>query len=332
MPATLEITSPSPVKPPRRGSRFRPSFRFGHLLEWMAHGVGIGCVAGLLLRVTLQDRIPRLAILFYMTPLIVLTIGLLGVAVVYWFRRRIFRSKYAMILAILCAGWWASSCVSWRSQPSDTPKTAVLLWNTQRGAAGWPSVADFIRVHDAPIIGLVEAARNTAERQEFWINEFQDRTVVTFRQQMVLITQYDILSQEQGELVPGSFYARVDLRLNHQTLTVFLVDIQSKAWGTHRPAALKSLKDRIASITENPVIVMGDFNTPTDSVFFDSWRTSMRNAFEESGRGESATWPTPFPVLALDHIWLTNGVKSLTTRHLTSRCSDHQAVISELTW
>ncbi len=332
MPATLEITSPSPVKPPRRGSWFRPSFRFGHILEWMAHGVGMGCLAGLLLRITFQDRIPRLATLFYMTPLVVLAIGMLGVATVYWFRGRNHFAKLALILATLCGGWWATSCVYLRAQPSETPKTTVLLWNTQRGAGGWPGVAKFIRTHDAPLIGLVESAQHLAERQEFWIKEFADRNVVTFRQQMALITQYEILSQEQGELCPGSFYARVDLQLETQPVTVFLVDIQSKAWGTHRPAALKSLEERIASVTENPVIVMGDFNTPTDSVFFDSWRRSMRNAFEESGRGESATWPTPFPVLALDHIWLTNGAHSLTTRHLTSSCSDHQAVSSELTF
>ncbi|WP_390881414.1 endonuclease/exonuclease/phosphatase family protein [Thalassoroseus pseudoceratinae] len=328
----LETESPPDASSSWNGLRFRRDSGFAQFLEWIANSAAVVCIVGLLLRVTFQDRIPRLAVVYYMTPLIMLAVGYLGVAVVYWFRRKRRRATWALVFAVLCSGWWLNSCVFLHASSDATPKMSALLWNTQRGAHSWLKIAEFIRAHDAPIIGLVEAAPIITNHHEFWNREFDDRTVVTFDHQMVVMTQGEVIATEQGVLHPGSFFGRVDLRLHSKTLTVFIVDIKSKAWGTHRANALNALKDRIASVTENPVMVLGDFNTPTDSAFFDTWRPSMRNAFEESGRGQSATWPRPLPVLSLDQIWLAGDIHSLTTRHLTSPYSDHQAVVTELTW
>lgn len=332
MSTTLEAEPPPVESSAPHSSWFRQDSGVAKIAERIAHIVGGVCVLGLLLRLTFRDHIPRIAVVYYMTPLIVQSVSYFGIAAVFWWRRKIPWAELSVCLAVLCAGWWGSSCLFLKANPNEPSQVSVLLWNTQRGVHAWPKIAEFLRDHDAPIIGLVEAATITAERPEFWINEFTDRNVVTFPHQLAVITKAEVLSREHGELHPGSFYGRVDLRWKQQVLTVFVVDIKSKAWGTHREAALKSLEELVGKVTENPAIVMGDFNTPTDSVFFDSWRTTMRNSFEESGQGHAATWPIPFPVLSLDQIWLVGDIHSVSTRHLAPRLSDHQVVVTKLAW
>ena len=39
-------------------------------------------------------------------------------------------------------------------------------------------------------------------------------------------------------------------------------------------------------------------------------------------------WPVPFPVLSLDHIWLSRDLRALRCAHGGSWLSDHRAVIA----
>jgi endonuclease/exonuclease/phosphatase family metal-dependent hydrolase len=80
------------------------------------------------------------------------------------------------------------------------------------------------------------------------------------------------------------------------------------------------------------VVLMGDFNTPSDSVHFDSLRQGFQNAFETGGNGNAATWPVPLPVLAIDHIWTNRLVRVHSARHAGSVQSDHKAVFAELSF
>lgn len=75
---------------------------------------------------------------------------------------------------------------------------------------------------------------------------------------------------------------------------------------------------------------MGDFNTPPDSVHFKPIRQGFRNAFEIRGNGYSATWPIPLPLLTIDQIWTSHGIRVSRCECAWSWYSDHRPLLAEL--
>ena len=57
---------------------------------------------------------------------------------------------------------------------------------------------------------------------------------------------------------------------------------------------------------EPRTLVVGDFNTPYDSVAFDRWRYQWFHGLSQSTRTPgAATWPVGLPLLSIDHVWLS---------------------------
>jgi endonuclease/exonuclease/phosphatase (EEP) superfamily protein YafD len=125
-------------------------------------------------------------------------------------------------------------------------------------------------------------------------------------------------------------YRRLDVVAADQRLTLFIVDMRSNPFVSRRECLLQLAEDADA-LGDRPLVVVGDFNTPSDSAHFDPLRIGHRHAFEASGSGYSATWPVPLPVLCLDHIWINRWVDVSKCRHDWSSASDHRPVLAELT-
>ena len=63
--------------------------------------------------------------------------------------------------------------------------------------------------------------------------------------------------------------------------------------------------DLMASLNMRTLVV-GDFNTPYDSVAFDPWRYQWFHGLSQSSRTPgAATWPIGLPLLSIDHVWLS---------------------------
>jgi endonuclease/exonuclease/phosphatase (EEP) superfamily protein YafD len=93
-----------------------------------------------------------------------------------------------------------------------------------------------------------------------------------------------------------------------------------------RAAAFDALEQLLAGLRGEPLVVMGDFNTPSDSVFFDPLRRDLHSAFETAGTGYAASWPMPFPVLAIDQVWASDSVRVRSCHLAGSSASDHRLV------
>ena len=77
-------------------------------------------------------------------------------------------------------------------------------------------------------------------------------------------------------------------------------------------------------------IILGDFNTPPESVWFREWRTrGFTLANDAPRRGFRETWAYGLPLLTLDHVWLAPGWRALRCERLRLG-SDHLAVKVEL--
>jgi len=70
-------------------------------------------------------------------------------------------------------------------------------------------------------------------------------------------------------------------------------------------------------------IVLGDFNVPYESKFFNDIKKEFKHAFNEKGSGFRETWFYNIPLLSLDHIWVSKDLEVKKTQKIISWQSDH---------
>ena len=297
--------------------------------RWLAVFLVVLWVAGTLLRLTIRDRVPLLAVLFYATPPIILSaIAFLAAGFLLKSHCRRF-AAVAAIFGVVCAGWWSYSSFYRYDPPSADEEFRVLFWNCRYGYHGWKSVAKEIHRIDAPLVGLVEADDHTEKRKEFWRWEFVDYDIASLGGGIVLMTRGQIVRSRLVQLTSGGRCGEFEVLLDGKQLMVFVVDIKSNPFVSRREP-LEKLIALVESTRDKPTVLMGDFNTPADSAFLDDLRSAFRNAFETAGDGYAATWPLPVPVLTLDQVWVSRDLQLHGCRHLWTSSSDHRPVVTRM--
>jgi hypothetical protein len=285
----------------------------------------------ILLRLTWKDSLPGLAPFFYATPLALIWSGWAVSSALFFMARKRSLAVLSAVMAVACWAWWQQACLFAAPQVPTTESLKVVFWNTARLKSGWPALSGRISELSCPLMGFVEAGAHQPKDRERWQRDFPLHQPVFFGNGMVLLTQARVLETASGPLGKGSHYGRARLEWDGRHFTVFLVDIHSSPFRS-RAEPLKALTELAREISSEPVVLMGDFNTPADSVHFDPLRGDFRNSFEAAGRGNSATWPVPGPVLAIDQIWTSRQVAANRVWHDGSLQSDHAAVIAELSF
>jgi endonuclease/exonuclease/phosphatase family metal-dependent hydrolase len=110
---------------------------------------------------------------------------------------------------------------------------------------------------------------------------------------------------------------------DHGELTVVVADIRSQPWISREQALAAILR---AAGDDPRAIILGDFNTPPESVWFREWRTrGFALANDAPRRGFRETWAYGLPLLTLDHVWHATGWVPLRCDHVRLG-SDHLAV------
>ena len=136
----------------------------------------------------------------------------------------------------------------------------------------------------------------------------------------------DISAIEQASIEPKHKWARVLWKYNGRQLPIHIVDIHSWPFYDRRKPIEESFKR--AGKEKGAAIVVGDFNTPLDSVWYNQIGKDWRNALEQ--RGDCiATWPRVAPVLSIDQIWV-RGLQINTADQPNVPGSDHRQVMADL--
>lgn len=183
---------------------------------------------------------------------------------------------------------------------------------------------------DADVIGLVEAGPHTEEMAGLWRNRFPGYQVCGPKMGMVLMAKGVIVEAQSGDLGgDGGKYARYEVTRDGRVLDALLVDIKSNPLRSRREA-LTALVQLVEQLADRPLLVMGDFNTPVDSVYVRPLSRLLTNAFESCGNGHYVTWPVPAPVLSLDQVWASPKVNLHTCELAWTWRSDHRPVVVTL--
>ncbi len=296
-------------------------------LAWIFLATG---VLGLWMRYALRDRVAVLAVVFYgLPPLLVVALFAVSFGLSLRRPRRRRRAVGSGILVMVALAAWIRTDFVWAAGAEATgDPLRVVLWNLNRPGVADESFVPVLQEADAQIVFLVETGEHTAARRHFWEGHFPHYHISLLDGQIALLSKYPIANARCTSVSVATRIAEYDLILPGGTLSVVAVDIESP-YCHRRRLSFRRIDDFVAA-RRRPVLVLGDFNTPHTSILFEELRRSFRHTFEWSGTGLITTWPTFFPVLALDHIWVSEGLIPVRTVLRRTRHSDHAMVIADL--
>jgi endonuclease/exonuclease/phosphatase (EEP) superfamily protein YafD len=301
----------------------------GDSLAWL---LSIGAGAALLTHVTVRDAWAGVDVVFYATP-IVLVAAAVWAAALLWFRcgRRRMAAVFAVLGLVLLGVWHARTYCRQTSPDPASPSSRtvrVVAWNLAHRALGDAGVFAQLRELNADVMILAEAGRRE-DPPDFWKQRFPEYAASAERFGLVVLARGDVRTIAADPL--GH-----EAKFNH-----CYVDVGSFGFHVVQPEVcpsplvprgpgMASLWQVVEPLLDEPLIVAGDFNLPADSVFFDTYRRTMANAFEAAGTGYDLTWPVPVPVMALDHAWVSPRLHVRRCEIPWTWRSDHRPVVLEI--
>lgn len=284
---------------------------------WAAAVLG---AALLVARVSVRDRLPGFAILYYAAPPLVPSVlfGVAATAGLALGTRRLARG--ATVAALACLAWQLAGHLACRPQ-ADAP-LRVLLWNSGRGAGGWEGIVALLarETPDLALLGEAGKGENDVLRAALPSHDWR-----SLGDGLAVAARGRILEATTFKLGPGSAAAVLKAEIDGRRLTVLLADLWADPFYDRA-----EIFARLNVMRRGADLVAGDFNTPGDSVHFDAWRGDLVHAFDAAGRGWDATWPWPVPILAIDHLWCGPRVTPRRCRLVASPASDHRAVVADV--
>lgn len=294
------------------------------LLRYFLSGLVVFCLAA---RFLVKDGIGAFAVVYYSTPLPILAVSSLIIGVIWLAGKRKRLAGLYFVLTTGCLLAWPCESFFWNVRAAAPGNVKLFFWNTASNHSA-NEIASYICSFDADVIGIVESGIKR-KALSVWMNVFSDYHVEVLAGGAALITRGKILSKERGSLAGRGDFHLLKIDLNGEQFLVLLVDIEGDPLQSRSPA-FEQLSRLIRAHAHENLIVMGDFNTPLDSVLFESFRQHLTHAFEHGGLGFPETWPVPMPVLAIDHIWVSKNIRVVSCKLNWSRLSDHRAVVANI--
>ncbi len=301
----------------------------GHVFSVAAFFGAVWMLLGVLLRLTgWRDRFDGLSVVYYTTPWLVITAGFALLAIRARLRRRSRGAAAYGILTISAGIVWLTTSWYFTRPASATADFRIVLWNVRNAPEHLEAMAKRIREFSPDIVALAEAGNYRSNIDE-WRAAFPDYTVERLPQQMLVMSRTSVQRGKRGVLHPGSFFGISTTEVGGRRVTVIQADLDARPLISRRKP-LEALTKYARERAGQPLIVLGDFNTPRESYHLDQIRGMLTHAFEARGSGLADTWPIPLPVLSLDQVWVSPELKVVSCRQGWTFRSDHRPVFVEL--
>jgi endonuclease/exonuclease/phosphatase (EEP) superfamily protein YafD len=285
---------------------------------------------GTVVRLTVQDQIPYLAVVYYVTPLPVIG-GLFGVSIVAWLLAGYRRTSLLMLVITIVSLVWAYTTVIYHHEGEKTPEAIrVVLWNVGGHDLVLPGTLRQLRSYDADLIILNEAGRDDTSNYRRYERAFPGYGLCPLHEGLLVLARGEVEHVDAGKLIKTGRYAHRRVRMAGTEIDILQPDLKSNPL-RHRGPDFERLWEVTEPLLGRPLIVAGDVNTPVDSAFVAPFREHFAEAFEAAGDGYHATWPIPVPLLAIDHAWISPELKVTHCQIDWTERSDHRPMIFEIT-
>lgn len=231
---------------------------------------------------------------------------------------------------------------------SVVPELRVVTYNILAGNYGVGEVIVALRSLDADVVALQEVDRDTRRSgrvdQPSVIAEALGMEVAFAHHRrydggqigVALLSRYALANVRRIAL-PGGGLAALDaeVRLASDVVRVLVVHLHPT---DPRDSVAKQAKMDAARLREaravldlagrstGPTIVLGDFNARASGPEYAAFARVLSDACP----GGDATWPATFPIIRIDYVWTSTGLRSLGCPRFAPSASDHRPVVVDL--
>lgn len=284
-----------------------------------------GLAVYLAVRFTVRDLyIPTRYILY--TPTALVAAGAVPAIVVRLFQRR----RRWLLLPLFAALGAVVFCAA-RDEfrlPHASPKPEgrvfkMVAWNIQGSLSDWSKIGEQIRNEDPDLILLAEAhIWQSPLKLRTWAREFPGYHYAQIEGPLTVLTKGGIVSGEFKKVNESRYLlATVEMDGVRMNIIVFHPYPHMRR---NSEAIYRQLAKFIDAYSDGePLIVGGDFNTPSCSAYLDRIEARLDSAFRVAGSGFAYSWPSRFPLIAIDHTFVNGRVQVLSYRIERTEVSDH---------
>ena len=301
---------------------------FARLLHVLACVGSLWVAVALVLWGTVRDSEPRVALIFYMSPWPILAVGA-GLCACHWWRQcRRFTAALLLVACLGALGNWLVRDWQWRRPSAARGELRIVHWNVDRPDTRLAGTMRWLAAQDADVIAIAEREPRKKKTLDRWRAAFPSYQVIPSAGERLMLVRGEIVSVTQVLDSAYSFGTLFKARVRGRALAILQVDINASVLEKRGPP-LGKLIAAIAPHLSEHLVVLGDFNTPRDSVFLEPFRPLLIDAFKAAGSGCAVTWPLPLPVLSLDQIWSSPTLRPVRCEHISMWRSDHRAVVAD---
>jgi endonuclease/exonuclease/phosphatase (EEP) superfamily protein YafD len=262
--------------------------------------------AGVILQLWLKDGNVAWALPFYGMPKPCLIV--LGLVLMAWPRQARNIRLLAVTSTMSITLWWIS--VSWctpqkilttdASHPASDVVT-ILYWNLCRPSGLDQEMVDLVKELQPQLAAFVEPGKKAEELIEQYQSMLPGYEAAWMPRGIFWLSKVPSHYHERGKLDSIGAFARFDVDGLGATFPVLVVDVYPEPFHSRQ----QQLQDALAqTLGRRDAIVVGDFNTPLESIHLTHFRKNFVEAFEVAGSGLKETWPCGLPLLSLDHAWV----------------------------
>jgi endonuclease/exonuclease/phosphatase (EEP) superfamily protein YafD len=212
--------------------------------------------------------------------------------------------------------------------PAHPDDQTVVHWNIARGRAGTDRILATLHADTPDLLLLSELPRDPGFTGQ--VARATGLAHVRVLQGLLLASRTPIHVKEGRVDLRNARGWSAEVEQGAARLRILLVDVQSRPDLDRRAMADDVAAWVAAQPPGQPLLVVGDLNTPRRGESLRPLRAQLRHAYEVAGRGWPFSWPLPFPCYALDHLWFSDRVVLSAFRYRFSLASDHLRQVGRL--
>lgn len=249
------------------------------------------------------------SLFFYTLPLPI--ISLLALFTVF-FSKKLWRILMLSLTIVSLSIWIARSYKINTDEPLEKEKGfEIVVWNSQHTQGLKEAIIENGSVPD--VFVLVECNKESVKYAELNFPNYYfklSKEGIGIFSKVPIAKLNEIISEDNSRV----------LSFKIEDYNFYAVDIYASLLN-FRGDSLRFLKSTLQ--TDENTIVLGDFNTPLESVHLSFLKKNFENSFDEKGDGFRETWFWNIPILSLDHIWVSNDIEIISANKISTFKSDH---------
>lgn len=281
-----------------------------------------------IINISIKDTFYWSSLFFYAFPKPIII--LLSIILVFLFRKSKIKVVIGIGITLFFLVTWVFSSYRYTLDEEIIKKETqrnIVFWNARKQNDFIDAFEEFGAIPDLLIIVEYDRTKkhSIAQIKERYPNYHFTRVInkigVMSKNEAV---KHVAIHRHQDQ---KSFMFEFEVTLKNEIYHLYVLDITADLTKFRK----QPLQYFYRQIKKRPnTILVGDFNTPYESVHFGLYKKYFNHAFTLKGKGFRETWFWNIPLLSLDHIWMSKDITIKESHKVSTWKSDHVLLESSI--